>query len=331
MSSDSGGSAGPAPDYVGAAREQSAASREIANQQTFANRPQLNTPWGQMTWGTSASYDPATGQPITQWTGNLNLTPEQQTALDSQQRIQQGRSGAAEQLLGQATGATATPFNWAAMPAAARTPGQTTQTTNEPQFGAERRRIEEGLFNQMRPEHMRQEDATRTRLSNMGLSPGSEAYNRELERLQGTQAGERFNAMQTAGQEQARMQQMLMGQQGQAFGQSMQGANFQSQLRQQAIAEEAQRRGMPLSELNALLTGQQVATPQMPAFNTASSGQAPNLLGAAQSQGQYQLGAQQLANEGGGGPDFGSLIGTVGNIAGKAGLFGSAAQAAFMM
>ena len=147
----------------------------------------------------------------------------------------------------------------------------------------------------------------------MGLSAGSEAYNRELERLQGTQAGERFNAFQTAGQEQARMQQMLLGQQAQAYGQDTSSSSFQNTNRQAAIAEEAMRRGMPLNELNALLTAQQVSQPNMPSFNQASAGQAPNLLGAAQAQGQYGLNAAKL--DASSGPDIGSLVGAGAGIA----------------
>ena len=72
------GSAPPPPDYTGAANAQSAASKEIATQQTCANRPTMNTPWGQMAWSQAAGTDPSTGQAVTNWTGDLSLTPEQQ-------------------------------------------------------------------------------------------------------------------------------------------------------------------------------------------------------------------------------------------------------------
>jgi len=147
----------------------------------------------------------------------------------------------------------------------------------------------------MRPEHQRQEESARTRLANQGLTPGSDAYNTELERLAGTQANERWNAVNQGGVEQQRMQQMLMQQQGQAFGQESQQADVQNRQRQQAIAEQAQQRGMSLNEMNALITGQQVAPPQMPGFTSAQGSQAPNLLGAAQSQGQF--GQQQYATD----------------------------------
>ncbi len=55
---------------------------------------------------------------------------------------------------------------------------------------------------------------------------------------------------------------------GQQFGLNQQFADAQNRVRQQAIAEQMQRRGMSLNEMNALLSGQQVPTapsaPQRP-------------------------------------------------------------------
>ena len=88
-----------APDYRGAAEEQSAASKEIATQQTWANRPTINTPWGQQTWSAGAGTDPSTGQPITNWTSNINLTPEQQAkAKTLQAERQKHRAERAERM-----------------------------------------------------------------------------------------------------------------------------------------------------------------------------------------------------------------------------------------
>jgi hypothetical protein len=101
-----------------------------------------------------------------------------------------------------------------------------------------------------------------------------------------------------------RMQAMNQAQQ-QGFGQNMQYANMMNQLRQQAIAEQMQRRGMSLNEMNALLTGQQVGMPQMPRFNAAGASETPQLLNAGQMGYQANLDAfnaqqQGLANTMGG-------------------------------
>lgn len=393
------GSAPPAPDYTGAANAQSAASQSIATQQTHANRPNQYTPWGATTWQTSAGRDPATGQAITNWTQQQTLNPQLQQALDSQLGIQQGRSDVAAQGIDRVRSDLAQPFDWQNLPGMmsgpqaqltsgynlntsapqqqqtgtyglnTSAPQQTTQTTNEPAFAQERQRIEQGLFDRMRPEHDYQSERERTRLMNQGLTEGSEAYDRAMQTLDERQAGERWNALNMGGQEQQRLQQMLMGQQQQAFGQDVTSqqaqntafnqqfqqdlsannqnfnqslaaqqaqnaalnqqvnqdlsvnsqnfnqqnseAEFANRLRQQAIAEQAQARGMSLNEMNALLTGQQVGTPQMPSFMGASAGQAPNLLGAATAQGNYGMNAAQMQNQ----ADAG-LWGGLGQLAG---------------
>jgi hypothetical protein len=182
----------------------------------------------------------------------------------------------------------------------------------------------------MRPEQDYQRAQAETQLANQGLTPGSQAYNRAMQQLGDQQSRERFNALQMGGEEQQRMQSMLLGQQQQAFGQDVaamqaynqalnqqfgqelqanqqnwgqmqQMADYQNRMRQQAIAEQQLQRQMPLNEMTALMQGQQVQSPAMPQFATASSGQAPNYLGAAQMS--YQGGldafnAQQQQSQG---------------------------------
>lgn len=79
---------------------------------------------------------------------------------------------------------------------------------------------------------------------------------------------------------------------------NQQFAAFQNQLRQQAIAEQMQRRGMSLNEMNALLSGQQVAMPQMPSFVAAQRSETPNILGATQMGYDAALGAYNAQQAG---------------------------------
>tara|TARA_R110002051_G_scaffold306174_2_gene376574 strand:- start:12235 stop:14370 length:2136 start_codon:yes stop_codon:yes gene_type:complete len=101
---------------------------------------------------------------------------------------------------------------------------------------------------------------------------------------------------------------MAAGQQ--QFDQSMQAANYQNQLRQQAMAEEAQRRGISINEMNALLTGQQVGTPQMPNFQAAQSSEAAQFLRGAEAQGNFGLEAQRNAQA-----PFNAFMGMAGQLA----------------
>lgn len=282
------------PDYTAAAEKQAAATKEIATQQNYANRPAQYSPWGSTTWNTNAGIDPATGQEVTNWTQEEKLRPELEHALQSQVNLQSYRSDLGNQFAGRVEQDMSQPYDWSSLPEAVKGP-------QVGDYGGQRERIEAGLFGRMAPVHEQQEEGLRTRLSNQGLTQGSEAFERELSQLRDAQAGEKYNAMQTAGTEQQRM-----------FGMDTSATEQQNKLRQQAISEESQQRNMSLNELNALMTGQQVSSPQMPSFQSGSTAQqAPNYSGAAQNQ--YQGGLDAFnANQA-------QSQGTMSGIAGMAG------------
>lgn len=87
------------PDYKGAAEATAAGNEKGLTQQSYANRPTINTPWGSQTWDTSTAVDPSTGLPVTQWQQNISLSPQQQQALDAQTAIATARSNAALDML----------------------------------------------------------------------------------------------------------------------------------------------------------------------------------------------------------------------------------------
>ena len=340
----------PPPDYTGAAKEQSQASKEITNIQNWANRPTQNTPWGTSSWQTYKAIDPATGQPVTQWVQNTQLNPQLQSALDDQLGIQAGRSALAGGFLGRVADAYQSPFDYNSLPAwmqpnapqnlqtrtADYTPGLATGFNFGqplPQMDSSYRdTVANQLMSKMQPTHDYQTKQLETKLANQGLRAGSEAYNRAMNQLGNQQSLERFNALDQSGNEAQRLYNMQMqtAQQGynqnlgaaqfqnqalgqasaldlarmqaqnqatsQQYGLNSQQAQFQNQMRQQQIAEQMQRRGMSLNELNSLLTGQQVSMPQMPSFQAASKAETPNLLGAAQMGYDAQLGATNAQN-----------------------------------
>ena len=208
------------------------------------------------------------------------------------------------------------------------------------------------LMDRMRPTHDYQQGQLETKLANQGFTQGSEAYNRALNELNQRQSMERFNALDQSGNEARRLYDMQMGtaQQGyqqnlgaaqfqnqalgqasaldlarmqagnqamsQQYGLNQQYANAQNQLRQQAIAEQMQRRGMSLNEMNALLSGQQVQMPQMPSFNTAGRAETPNIMGAMQSGYDAQLGAYNADQAA-----FGNLLGAGAQLGSAAFMF----------
>lgn len=291
----------PPPDYTALANQQAQNSQALIQQQTEANRPNITTPWGTQSWTKEGD----------QWNMNLTLTPEQQRALDSQMATQEGLSGLAQGLIGRVGESYKDPFSYEGLPEAGKVPvaGKLPEAD-----AAERQRIENALFERMRPEHDRSTGKLETQLQNQGLVRGSEAWNREMERLSKLQAGERFNALSMGGEEMQRLFNMGMAKQGQEWSQGVQGSNLASLLRQQAIAERMGQRNQPLNELTALLSGQQVGNPQMPSFMGAGVGENANLVGAGQAQYQSSLDAYnaQMARRSGGLGSIGSIIGGVG-------------------
>lgn len=303
----------PPPDYAGAAKEQAQSSKEVTNMQTWANRPTQNTPWGSVTWDTTKAIDPATGQEVTQWTQNYNLTPEAQRALDSQMAVQQGRSDLAQSFMGRVADEYSRPFDWGSMPQR----GQNVALSNFQNVGLQtlsgpadrlrtdvatenaqrmtsrpdlqtnlntqavqnrvnlrdngalqatddiaRRRIEQGLFDRMNPMHERQQSALEAKLANQGITPGSAAYKRAVQDLGDQQSRERYDAMQTAGSEIQRNQQMALGNRQQLTNEDLATANLFNTANQQRFGQDLQALsfgntalkdmyGMDLSNVNA--------------------------------------------------------------------------------
>jgi hypothetical protein len=278
MTLEGGGKSSAAPDYTGAAGVQAASSKEATTAQNWANRPTINTPWGSQTWDASQTVDPATGQPVTSWAQNINLSPEQAAALKGQQGITQGRTDLAGNMMGQVANATAAPMDWSKLPGV---PGSL-QDAQKGAFAT--------MSAALQPGRDWQQKQLDTKLANMGLPINSAAYNQASNQLAG-QWGQEDKTLLA-----------------QAMGQGASDVNTQLGMRQAAIAEEAQRRGMPLNELNALLTGQQVSMPAgMSGAPNATSGaaQGNQALTAALGQGNFAT-----ANQ----PNWGAGVGGIASL-----------------
>lgn len=281
----------PPPDYAAAAREQAASSREVTEQQTWANRPNQDTPFGSTSWQATPEVDPSTGMTFNRWTQTTTLDPETQAALDSQQAMIRGRSDLANSLFPRAQQEFGEFMDWSQFDAAGRPVQAQPQLDSSQQYYD---RAGDAVMNQFErryaPEFQRQESQMDSTLRNRGLRPGDEAYDQELNKLRQQQGDQRANAMdravQMSGSEAARMQGMDLQSREQSFGQELASSNYATQLRQQQIAEEMQRRGFSLNEINALISGQQVGMPSMPSFNTAQRAEGLQSLQAANMQGQ---------------------------------------------
>jgi len=377
-----------APDYTAAAEAQGQSSKEVTEQQSWANRPDQNTPWGQQSWNATPTWDPATKQYINKWEQTTTLNPDSQRALDAELGLQAGRSELGASLLPRAEQEFGQSMDWSKFQKMGDVVKGQQLTPEELQRGVkgeeyQRNLSTEGLteldpsqkyqqnandaiYNQWAsralPEQQRQSEQMRTRLYNMGLKEGDEAYDQEMQKL-GQQQGDAMQqaqyqatigsgaeaqrmlgmdaatraqmfgergqqgnfANQAAGQQfQQSLAQgsfgneaagqafgMMSGAAGQNFAQDTASSNQQTQQRQQQIAEEMQKRGFSLNEINAIISGQQVAMPTMPGFNTASKANEVNYSGAAQSQGQAALDAYNAKQQA-----YQGMMSGIGSIAG---------------
>lgn len=87
-----GGKSGPSVDYEAAAIAEGDAAKEVTAQQTWANRPNQQNPWGSVNWAAYQGVDPGTGEPVTQWTQNTQLADPLNQALWAQMNLQNQRS-----------------------------------------------------------------------------------------------------------------------------------------------------------------------------------------------------------------------------------------------
>lgn len=319
------------PDYRDLAVQQGEANAAVVRDQTYANRPTQFTPWGYTAWDSEQVTDPGSGELTTGWSQTQGLTPELQEILNKQIAIQGGRTDIAGGLTQRLSNEFGTPMNWDGLSPLAETPNA--QNTlpesyeNVPGIGdptALRGRAEDAVYNKMRsrldPQYESKRNALEIKMRNQGLGPEDEAWIAQMEGLgqQETDAygqasydsiraglGEQsqlFNQdmgirKQGVGEANDQFSQAL-GSNAQNFGQTLSSANYANQIRQQQLVEEMKKRGASLNEINALLSGQQVNTPTMPSFTTASSATPAPIYQGGVDQGNADQLRQQGVNSG---------------------------------
>ena len=300
----------PPPDYRGAAEAQAAADLEMAKLQTLANRPDEFTPYGSRTWqqGTGEVFDeagyqaaldayergltkptttyrrrprtignldpgfertvnqtPATAPTREQfttvenpdkWTATTTLDPEAQKAFEANLRMQTGLAELGEQGVGQMRDLFSTPFSIEG---------------TAPVYGEHRQKVMDAMMARVNDQIARDEEAKRATLVAQGIPVGSEAYMREMERLDRKQTDAR--------------------QQAEIAAEQMAGMGYSSALagRGQGIQEQLLERQTPINEMSAFRTGSQVTMPQFQAYGQQPFVGGPNYMGAAQQQGAYDI------------------------------------------
>jgi hypothetical protein len=172
-------------------------------------------------------------------------------------------------------------------------------------------------MSRLQPQFEGQMNAMEVKMRNQGLGPEDEAWKSNMEALANQQTDAygqlQYDATRAGLGEQSQLwNQGLQGrQQGvseannqfnqalgsnqQNYSQNLQSANYANQMRQQQMTEAMQQRGFSLNEINALLSGQQVNTPQMPNFSTAQQAQPANVYQAGVDQGNFDQMSDPMA------------------------------------
>jgi len=281
-----------APDFTGAAQQQADWQNKHIREQTRANRPNIYTDFGSQVWEQGAEDG--------QMTLRQTMSPELRAVFDAQNQTQRQMAGAAQGALGSLDTSR---LDLSGLPQlqdgeAARLAG------SDAYFNQAKSRLD--------PMWQQRQSEMESRLLNQGLDPSSEAYQQQMSLL-GRDRNDAYGS--------ALRQSVLTGEEmgGNAFNRSLLS-------RQQGMSELLRQRELPLQQLQTLMGAtRQVGMPEMPGFNAAGAGMAPQLLAAAQAQGQYGLGRTQINNAaaqqnsfdwadaiGGGGQALGGLAALIG-------------------
>ena len=284
-----GGKSSPEPpDYTSAAIASGESSREVTEQSTWANRPDQYTPWGSTTWQNRQVWDPSTSQYLNRWSQFTTLDPDAQAALDAQMELQRKRSELGGSLYGRMESELLPAMEWEDLgEREAIDKGEWYQQSAEDAlYGRATSRLD--------PQWDRKRSDLEATLAARGLRPDDPAYQRAMNEL---------DMAETDAYNQAQWQATIgSGQEAQRiFGMDLDRAKYMSDVRNQELAEQMQKRGFTLNEINALLHGQQVGMPSMPSFSQAGTAAPVDYMGAAQAQygaEQDAFSAQQAQSQG---------------------------------
>lgn len=232
------------PDPVATAAAQSASNKDTALTQAQLNNVNQVTPYGNLTY----SQTPGSNG-VPQYTATQTLNPVQQQALDVQQGIELDTSKLGQKQIGRISDSLSDPFTldkYGAAPSAS---------------DANRQQVIDSLYSQqtsrLDPRFGDQETALRTRLSNQGISEGTDAYSNAMRD---------FNFGKNDAYQTAQNQAINAGGAEQSRQYGLQRDAYQS-----GISNDLTARNQPINELAALL-GSGTGVQQPTYTNTPQTG-----------------------------------------------------------
>jgi hypothetical protein len=247
------------PDYEAAAEATAASDERMLDKQTSANRPNRNNPWGSETWEQDADGN---------WTQNTTLNDTSQQALDSELNIMREKNQLGESMMGRMGEEFGEKMEWGQFGDAQSlefNPDEIRQQAQDAAYDRSSGRLD-SRFDQS-------DNELEVSLRNRGLSEGDAAFDSAMANQSDSKNDAYANAQNDAvGQGRAES--------AQAFDQQKQSTDYANNLRQSQMSEEMKKRGFSLNEINAIISGQQVAPPEFNSFNQAQKGQGVDYSGA---------------------------------------------------
>lgn len=272
----------PPTDPVAASQAQTQSAIQTAAYDAQLNRYNQNTPTGQVTWQNNGT----TQNP--QWVQSTTLSGPQQAIQNASQNNQLGQQWVASNLLGNASSMLQTPVSTSGLPAIQ-------SQVNGGNLDAARDQAQNAVYQQqtsmLDPQYDQQQEQLNSQLANQGITQGSDAWNNaqnNFSRQKDFAYSQARNSAVTAGNDLANQQ----------FGQGLQSAQLNNSANTQGLNNLFSLRGNTLNEIQALLGGSQVQTPQVAQtgqINTANTDVASNFY-ASQQQQQANANAQNAAN-----------------------------------
>jgi len=235
------------PDPIQTAGLQGTANTNAAISSAWLGNANQRSPVG-TTKNTVARYVTVGGKKVPQFQQTFKYSPGQQKLYNQQLAMGQKMNTIGNAQLNRLNTSLSQPINFSGAPELA---GYFSNYQNE---------VEAGMNERLAPQLQRDENATRQRLANMGLTQGSKAWTEEMDRL-----GRSANDART---------QVLLA----SGGEARAAGAFQNQNRQQYINELMQQRNQPLNEISALMSGGQVAQPGSPNWSSYAVA-APDVAG----------------------------------------------------
>lgn len=273
-------------DFGEVAAAQGEENRQSVQDQLFANRPTMYTPWGYQSWSQTPYTDPSTGNETLRWEMTQGLNPALQDILNKQFAIQGGRTDLAGMMTGRMGSEFGEPIDWSGLAPMGERPGVQFTLPEAGDPYQTRQRAEDAVYNQamsrIQPQQQSEMESLEIKMRNQGLSPGDAAWQSQVQDMNMRHSDQSNQALwSSVGEGRAESGQMwgMMGDRfdqrrlsnAQNYDQMMRSSNYANQLRQAQMAEAMSRRGWSLNEMNALLSGQQVGMPQMPDFMGAQA------------------------------------------------------------